>query len=900
MSGPFSGYTPPGVYTSTQLENAVALLGNTRIPALIGTSEEIKKLDGYEMIRGSSPIKDNKKVAEDVSAQFVVAGTRTFQVQNYPIVVGDGLGKITNNTNDVQVFVNGIQVIVAKVTGLSGTVTVAISPKTSDVVTVTYFYKKTDTKIIDESLSDQVDGLNTSFYTHFKPIVDGSNAGKPTTNVGNIIVKDNGSIVDVAHLDGVEGFFTLTVPPASGHTLTVTYYFNQYANTADDLPVPGLTQVIRVGVSPETSDFIESIDYAIIGDQIQWGTGYKLVSLIHTTGSDFFMEDKITGSLVDDKIYNEDVSSQFTGSEKSLVVKYLPIVDGTGRDIVTSDPHNVIVTVDGIVVSVNRIDGEIGKVYLQNAPSMGSEVLITYWRSRMQDDNYSIEVLTSGAVNVGTYKITSAENGRLGIAVLGAENVANGSFTGASYISGPTVAKGYTIDETVTLTFTSNTDFSVSSSEINGSTGFGKTDSTYVDSNTGLIFTLASDAFYASGDTLQIDVTAQAIFTCSTIPTTSIPGMYLIVNNTLDVTSGDITDLYAFDKSGKEPNVGDYYYISYMYEKQNYDCALFTKFKDVTSEFGDLKASNPLVLAAYLTFLNGASAVILCQVKKATNSDLASDTAYYDVLTRLQQDVNGINPSVILPITTSLAVINAVSQHCAIQSSMRNRRERISFFGFAVGTEPTEAANIALGINSERMIGVYPDGIVVELVDPDGTVVSNVVDGSFIAAAFCGLNVSNAYDVATPMTRKTLVGITNLVRSLDEVTMDMVASRGVTLIQKISSSFVIRHGLTTNMSSILTKEIMIITIKDFIQQQARQVLDSYIGRKMTGNLTNEISTSLGSMLRSATDAQIIKDYKGVTAEIDSVQPDYIKVSAFYVPIFGLNYIQVTFTVRTRF
>lgn len=898
--GPFTGYSPPGIYTSTTLDASVGgLLANLRIPALIGTSDEVKYVDGYELVRGSSPTLDNKKVNEDVSGQLT--GTnRDFTVQNFPIVIGDGLGKITNNTNDVEVKVNGTKVIVSKVDGLNGKVYLALAPKDSDVVTVTYFYKKTDTKVVDENISTQIDGITTTFFTHHKPIVDGSNAGKATTSVGNIIVKVNGAIVEVSHLDGVEGSFTLTVPPTVGDVLTVTYYFNTWPNTADDLPYSGLTRMVRVGVSPETSDYIENVDFAIIGNQIQWGTGYKLNTIVHTTGGEFFDDNQIVGSLVDDKIYNEDVSSQFTGIENSLTVRFKPIVDGTGRDIVTNDPTHVIVTVNGTEVDVTRVDGEQGIVYLRLPPSSGDVVMVTYWRSRMEDDTYSIEVVTPGGTGVGSYTITSSEDGRLGVAVPGAESVANPSFTGASYTTGPTVSKGYTIDETVTLTFTSNTQFSVTSSAPSGSTGFGQTDSTYVDPVTGLMFTLGADPFYASGDTIQIDVTKEALFVTSVIPITSIPGLYLTVNNTTDVVAGDLTDLITFDKSGKEPNVSDVYYISYFYTKDNYDCAIYTKFKDITIEYGELNASNPLVLASYMMFLNGAPALILCQVKKAEGSDLAPDTAYFDVLTRLEQDVDGINPAVIFPVTTSAAVINATSTHCATQSSKRNRRERISFFGFAVGTEPTEAGDFAQGLNTERMIGAYPDGAVIELVEPNGSVSEHVIDGSYVAAALCGLNVNPAYDVATPMTRKVLVGFKQLVRAMDETTMDMVATRGLTIVQKIGSTFVVRHGLTTNMSSALTREIMIITIRDFIQQETRRSLDQYIGRKMTANLAGEVAATLGAMLASAVDSQIIVDYKGVTAERDTVQPDFIKVTAFYIPIFGLNWVEVSYTIRVRF
>ena len=211
------------------------IIASLRIPTLIGTADEIQQVNGYELVRGSSATQDNKITGEILSP---VNGTNTiFKVQNYPIVTGSGLGIITISTTDVQVFDNGASVIVARVDGLNGLVYLALPPAMGDTVTINYFYKRTDTKITDEVLSDQVDGVTTTFYTHHLPIVDGTNAGRPTTTISNIIVKDNGAIVsDVSSLDGMNGNFTLSSPVLAGHTLTVTYYFNAWANTSDDLP----------------------------------------------------------------------------------------------------------------------------------------------------------------------------------------------------------------------------------------------------------------------------------------------------------------------------------------------------------------------------------------------------------------------------------------------------------------------------------------------------------------------------------------------------------------------------------------------------------------------------------------------------------------------------------------
>ena len=770
-------------------------------------------------------------------------------------------------------------------------------PASGSLLELTYFYKKTDTKVIDENLAFQADGSNKTFFTKFAPIVDGSNAGKTSTNVKSIVVKINNVITPAAFLDGAEGSFTLQTAPLSTDTVTVSYFYNTHANTSDDLPYANPTRILRVGYSPETSDFIENVDFAIIDNTINWGTGYKLVIAQHTTGSEFFDDNKIIGKMVDEKIYNEYIAPANIAG-KVITVKFSPIVDGTGRDIVTEDPSKVIVNVNGTPATVTKIDGETGKITLKTAPLLSDVVTVTYWRSRMEDDTYSIKVESVGPSGVGTYSIESLEDGLLGLAVPGAKAVSNSSFTGANYLTGPSVSKGYTVDETVTLTFTDNTSFIVSSSNVDGSSGFGKTDSTYVDQRTGLIFTLAADPLYAAGDLIEIDVVKDAVFITSTQLITSIPGIQLQVFDTDDTTIDDVTSFITFDKSGREPAVGETYYISYEYNKNDYECKVFTKFKDITNEYGFLAAENPLVFASYLMMTNGAVALITCQTKRATNSEIAADQSYFEVIDRLKYPVQGFNPSVIFPVSTSSSVVNYVSQHCNTMSSKRMRRERTSFFGYAVGTEPLEAANFAQLINSERMVSIYPDGAVVELTAADGSVTQSIVDGSFLAAALIGVNVSTAYDVAEPMTRKQIVGFKALIREMDEATMDMVASKGVTIIT--GEGFKVRHCLTTRMESTLTREYNVTTIRDFIQQSARSGLDKYIGRKFVSNLPAEVATSLSSILQSAKDSQIIVDFKGVTAERDKTQPDFIRASAYYVPVVGLNWIEIIFSIRIRF
>ena len=99
MPGPFQSYAPPGVYTRTLIDPALAgLAGGLRIPVLLGCSSESIRVDDYEMFRGSSANTDTLIVEEDLSSQIFQDEqlTNEFYLAHVPVVTGDGTGRVTN------------------------------------------------------------------------------------------------------------------------------------------------------------------------------------------------------------------------------------------------------------------------------------------------------------------------------------------------------------------------------------------------------------------------------------------------------------------------------------------------------------------------------------------------------------------------------------------------------------------------------------------------------------------------------------------------------------------------------------------------------------------------------------------------------------------------------------
>jgi hypothetical protein len=487
------------------------------------------------------------------------------------------------------------------------------------------------------------------------------------------------------------------------------------------------------------------------------------------------------------------------------------------------------------------------------------------------------------------------------------ENVTYPAGTGAGN-SDAQVAPGYAKAELVTLTFFDSTSYIVSSSLANGSgsgaDNTGYLNQTYIDSVTGFRVTVmeGDSVTYQVGDYLGYVVDPE--FVTSAVPTRAMPGIKVQVNNTTGVGVGDTAVLSTYNKGGVEPTIGSFYYVSY-YETKQFDsdglttAKLYTQEKNVFADTGKLTINNKLGLAAHLAFLNGAAAIALLQIQKATGTSDAPPSRYIAGIDYFNEPMEaGIRPMLMEPVTTSIPVLSYLKTSNVIQTGIRYANERYSWFGFALNTTPSTAQTFAKSMATERMMGLYPDGAVTTVRDDLGNDVEYLVDGSMMAAAVAGRDVSPAFDVAEPMTKKPIVGFKRLYRRMDSVTAAQVANSGLTLLEELASGIDIRFALTTDISSVLTRTPSVIRTKDFIQRGTREILSVYIGQKLLAQRTSDIEQTLTSYLSALQQAQIITAYQGVSASQDANDPTIVNVEAFYSPVFPLLWIVVTFNLRT--
>lgn len=443
--------------------------------------------------------------------------------------------------------------------------------------------------------------------------------------------------------------------------------------------------------------------------------------------------------------------------------------------------------------------------------------------------------------------------------------------------------------------------YTVTSNNPNGSAGTGAPGQTYTDTTTGLRFTILPSLVgsYTPGGFFTMDVSTTWKVNPA-IPYLSVPGIELIVTDTVNVGLNDTATVRTFNPGGLEPAIGDFYYITYFFQKQDFTARLFQQFKSIEANFGPLSAENRVSLAAYLAILNGAVLVGIKQILKVPNTNQASDADFIAAIQELSIPLPGqVKPDIIVPLTTSTQVYNFLMQHCETQSNIRNQAERMGFIGFASGTSPTNAQTIARALLSNRIIAVYPDSAVITLNNEIGESFEQLVDGTFLAAALAGAVVSPAVDVATPYTRRTIQGFTRLPRVLDPVEANQTAVAGITLLEDLDPIIRVRQGLTTDMSNLLTRLPTVTQIADYVQQQSRIVLDAFVGTKFLASRTNEVEVTMTSLFNQLVQAEIVAAYTGIAAEVDPEDPTILRFEAFYQPIFPLLYLVLTFNIRAR-
>lgn len=277
--------------------------------------------------------------------------------------------------------------------------------------------------------------------------------------------------------------------------------------------------------------------------------------------------------------------------------------------------------------------------------------------------------------------------------------------------------------------------------------------------------------------------------------------------------------------------------------------------------------------------------------------------------------------------TISVIFQNALS-HCKFMSNIRNRKERVLFIGAIAGLTPDnltgaqDAAVEDIGIlegiqgetvtdvlagniedlanysvpdafgNTYRAVYFYPDQIVVQA----GT--DNVlIDGFYLAAAAAGFESADIR-IENPLTNKVLSGFTILRnKQFSTLTLEQLASAGVTTLQPVAGGGRVVWGLTTSQSGFPEEqEISVVFIRDRVAKIMRAGFAGFIGNAITTDTPAILNTRAVVLLNSLVSQGILTAYKDLSVQQDDVDPRQFDVSVRVAPTYGLNWVYIKINV----
>jgi len=757
----------------------------------------------------------------------------------------------------------------------------------------------------------------------------------------------------LTHLEGSSGNLTLQTAPTLGADVRVWYFTNLWQDTYDVLPASQVNRLIKVGLSQDTNDFSIGND-CVLGidpitgakNAIHWGNSATMEPGIYTTGSDP-LEDNVIIGLTDNKVYGRVASPSVwkvdgsgnpildadgnkinLGTNKVFTLPSTP-VDGAGKGTPTEDPTDIIAYV-GITwaaakaagaKTVLSISGQ--SITLAAAPSeaLQEKVYVTYFENLIRDDTWTLTNRVPGAATVGKYTIQSVLNGW----ALDVQQAAGGTVVPVYAVSPDMQVDPLNAQpERVKVTFDGVGGFTVSSVVGPAFVTAGKTGSvttynqnkgylgkTYLDPKTGFRVSFADTGFapgvgtfvyYYVGDPTSATSPAKYYITANTNIVRVIPGINLTVATTSGGTEDNTDDtviIYTYNKSGAEPDVGDIYYVTFDKDKIDFTIKYVTDMGQVQKLFGPFDINNRITIACDLAFKNGARAIAVKQILKATGGTDATVQGYIDGIDAFNEPLpNGLRPTLMQPLSTDPEIHSYLKTSNAIQSSKRYRNERTSIIGFDIGTDSDTVIQSCRNLKTEKVTAIYPDAAVYTITDVYGNPVEYLVDGSIVAAAVAGADVSPAYDIATPLTGMTITGFTRLYRRLDNVTAAQVAQSGCTVLEEQTPVIRILFYLTTDVDSVLTRNPRIVEVKHFIQQGLRRVLQRYVGSKNLPRILPQIRDTVGSYFKSCKQNEIITNFKGIKVTPNATDPSTVDVEAYYSPVFELDWILVTLNLSS--
>lgn len=438
-------------------------------------------------------------------------------------------------------------------------------------------------------------------------------------------------------------------------------------------------------------------------------------------------------------------------------------------------------------------------------------------------------------------------------------------------------------------------------------------------------------------ETLALNLTPKALKNKGVLPdidvdtpnpvVTKLDGTVLVEDTDYELVRGaganDSTTIARVSTSTEIAN-GDLVTVSYRYSDGSYYAPkYFEDYTSVENIYGpaligppgpenpdDSQVYSPLSLAARLAFENGAAAVLLVAVEPTTvdfNLTTRFNQAYAKIASRPEV-------TLLVPLFTQQAgqtanqystsipgLMSALRTHCV--AAAQAGYGQIAFVGLDTNYEDDAVPfdEVAVANSQKRIVLAYPNRLNFFNASLSQ---STEIGGPYLAAALAGLQAAQAPNRG--LTRLQVFGFsgipTDLLTEQTVAFKNNLSSSGVSVIEVgRSNRLQVRHGVTTDVTDILTQEISITRSQDALYRLVYEGVESagLVGEPITNDLTIRVKGILTGLLESAVADLVIAEWVDLQVrqqQQSTGNPTVVECQFTYRPFLPLNYITVTFAM----
>jgi len=261
--------------------------------------------------------------------------------------------------------------------------------------------------------------------------------------------------------------------------------------------------------------------------------------------------------------------------------------------------------------------------------------------------------------------------------------------------------------------------------------------------------------------------------------------------------------------------------------------------------------------------------------------------------------------------TSDASLISAIKGHVNQMSDILEKKERIALLAGKTAmvadasTYIGDVSTILTGLNSNLIAYLVPS-IAKRTIMMASTLAEQQVtmDGSYLAAAVSGV-ITGRPDEGEPITWKSVMGFDDISYPITTGDLlrnekNMLAAKGAFILEKKGTAIIIRHALTTSVTTPVSQELKVTIIAHTLAKGIRTMLDmTIIGTRDRGGATDaNIRAIVSFYLDRKVAIPSIQSYKNLSVNTNQFEARQKDVTFQIKPTFDVDWIYVKFGVGT--